>query len=253
MSLDDAQDRVTPLLRVDKVSKRFGGVQALSSVSFTLKAGEVLALVGANGAGKSTLVKLLGGVFRPDQGEVYLEDERIDRGDVNLSRAAGVEVVYQDLGLVPNMDAAFNLYLGRTPRRYRFFVDRRKMVKGTQDALDALHISTVRDLSIPVENLSGGQRQALAIGRTLASKRRVVVFDEPAAALGVEETEEVLRLIERLRDEGTGVITVSHNMDHVFRLADRIMVMHGGRAVAHLERRDTSIDQIVQLIMLGRL
>ena len=155
MSLDDAQDRVTPLLRVDKVSKRFGGVQALSSVSFTLKAGEVLALVGADGAGKSTLVKLLGGVFRPDQGEVYLEDERIDRGDVNLSRAAGVEVVYQDLGLVPNMDAAFNLYLGRTPRRYRFFVDRRKMVKGTQDALDALHISTVRDLSIPVENLSG--------------------------------------------------------------------------------------------------
>jgi ABC-type sugar transport system ATPase subunit len=229
-----------PLLHVEEVSKRFGGVQALSSVSFTLAAGEVLAIVGANGAGKSTLVKILGGVFRPDRGEVRLDGERIDRGDVNLSRAAGIEVVYQDLGLVSNMDPAFNLFLGRTPRRFYFFIDRQKMVRETREVLKSLHISTVSDLSVPVENLSGGQRQALAIGRTLASKRRVVVLDEPAA-------------VERLREEGTAVITVSHNMDHVFRLADWILVMHGGRAAALVERKKTNLDYIVQLIMLGEL
>jgi ABC-type sugar transport system ATPase subunit len=253
MSLDVHRADDTPLLHVDSVSKRFGGVQALSSVSFTVAAREVLAIVGANGAGKSTLVKLLGGVLRPDSGEIWLDGERLDRGDVNLSRSLGVEVVYQDLGLVPNMDAAFNLFLGRTPRRYGFFVDRRKMLRETRAVLEALHISTLRNLSIPVENLSGGQRQALAIGRTLASRRRVAVFDEPAAALGVEESEEVLRLIERLRDEGTAVITVSHNMDHVFRLADRILVMHSGCAVACINRDDAAVDQIVQLIMLGEL
>lgn len=241
------------LLRVSGVSKRFGGVLALADVSFSLASGEVLAIVGANGAGKSTLVKILGGVFRPDRGEVWLGNERMDHGDVNSARAAGIEVVYQDLGLVPNMDPAFNLFLGRTPRRFRFFVDRAKMVQETQRVLDALHISTLRDLSVPVESLSGGQRQALAIGRTLATERRVVILDEPAAALGVEETEEVLRLIERLRDDGTAVITVSHNMDHVFRLADRLLVMYSGHAVADVKRSDTNVDQVVQWIMLGEL
>jgi ABC-type sugar transport system ATPase subunit len=239
------------LLEVRNVSKRFGGLQALDNATFDLRPREVLAVVGANGAGKSTLMKVLAGAVRPDSGEIRIDGHRVDIPNVHASRRLGIEIVYQDLGLVRNMDAAFNLFLGRPARRWRVFLDRKAMRVKTRQVLDELHISTLRDLNVSVDNLSGGQRQALAIGRTIAWEKRIVILDEPVAALGVEETEEVLRLIERLRDRGSAIIVVSHNMDHVFRLAHRILVMHSGRSVAQLVRAEATVHDVVHYIMFG--
>ena len=246
-------DAECPALEVVGISKKFGGVQALTSVSFDVRAGEVVAVVGANGAGKSTIVRILGGVFKPDSGAIRVGGRHVEIPNVNASRRLGIEIVYQDLGLVPNMDAPYNLFLGRTPRRFGLFVDRPVMARETREVLDALHISTLKDLAVTVDSLSGGQRQAIAIGRTIAFDQPIVILDEPAAALGVEETGEVLELIERLRERGTAVIFVSHNMDHIMRLANRILVIRNGCSIYQVPRSEVDINQVMQMIMIGTL
>jgi len=244
-------DQHEEVLRVEGVSKRFGALQALQDVTFDLRNQEILAVVGANGAGKSTLMKVLAGVHKADAGTIFVDGHPVDITSVKSSQALGIEVVYQDLGLVPNMDVPFNLFLGRTPTRMGLFVQTRKMRERTRQVLDHLHIKGLQDLSVSVDNLSGGQRQALAIGRTLVWDRRIVILDEPAAALGVEETNEVLKLIEELRQRGSSVMVVTHNMDHVFSLADRVLVMRDGRSVRQSAISELDADQLVQAIMLG--
>jgi fructose transport system ATP-binding protein len=170
---------------------------------------------------------------------------------VKDSRDAGIEIVFQDLGLAPNMDASFNLFLGRPIRRFGLFSNRREMERQTRKILADVHVSTIQDIRKPVDSMSGGQRQALAVGRAMAWRKRVVILDEPAAALGPEETEQVIRLIQTLREQGSSVIVITHNMDHVFRIADRVLVMRHGRSVAQLETADLEVDRLVNLIMLG--
>lgn len=243
----------TPVVVARNLSKHFGGVKALRSASFELRRGEVVAILGANGAGKSTVLKILAGVFAPDSGELIVKGEEITHHDVNTSRRLGIEMVYQDLGLVPNMDAAYNLFLGRPIRKYGLFADRKAMLKKTREVFASLGVTTMQDPTKAVDGMSGGQRQVLAIGRAVTWGGGVVILDEPAAALGIAETEQVLKVIEDLKRQNTGVLLVTHNLDHVFRVADRAIVMHQGRSVADIDVRTSDVDQLTRVITSGAL
>ena len=243
-----------PLLEVENVSKSFGGVQALRSGSFHLDRGEVIAVVGANGAGKSTLIKVVAGAHLPDSGSVVINGVPVERHDHTVShmRERGIEVVYQDLALVPNMSAPYNLFLGRTPKRWGIFVDERKMREKTREVLDSLNVTTVQDLSRPISEMSGGQQQSIAIGRAIAWGKEIVILDEPTAALGPNETAEVERIVEEVRDNhGTSFILISHNLDQVRRLADRIIVTHHGVTSREFAREEVTSDRLVKAITLG--
>ena len=243
-----------PLLDVENVSKSFGGVQALRSGSFKLDRREVIAVVGANGAGKSTLIKAVVGVYPPDSGEIRVKGEPIDLHDHSVSRMRerGVEVVYQDLALVPNMSAPYNLFLGRTPRKWGIFVDEKSMRAKTREVLDQLNVKTVQDLSRPISDLSGGQQQSIAIGRAIAWGKEIVILDEPTAALGPNETAEVERMIEEVREtHGTSFILISHNLDQVQRLADRVIVIHHGVTSQEFRRGEVTADRLVKAITVG--
>lgn len=239
------------ILKVAHVSKAYGGVKALTDASFDLRDGEILAFVGGNGAGKSTMVSILGGVVAKDGGIIEMDGVATDIGSVRASQHLGIEIVYQDLGMAPNMDAAFNLFLGRPIRKWGILLDRRAMEARTREVLAEIHVSTIQDINVSVDSLSGGQRQALAVGRTMLWKKRIVILDEPAAALGPEETEQVVRLIRDLRRRGSSVIVISHNMDHVFDICDRVVVFRHGRTVGQYDLTSLDARQLVSLIMLG--
>ncbi|SVA35228.1 uncharacterized protein METZ01_LOCUS88082, partial [marine metagenome] len=200
---------------VKNVSKFFGGVEALKQGSLKLFPGEVLAIVGANGAGKSTLIKIIAGVLNPDQGFVIIRGKTVEMDEHNVAfiRQKGVEVVYQDLAIVPNMSAPYNLFLGRIPRKFGIFVDEKKMLKKTEEVLAELNIETVQNLIGPISEMSGGQQQSIAIGRAIAWGKDIVILDEPTAALGPNETLEVERVIHEIRKRGTAIILISHNLD----------------------------------------
>ena len=220
--------QLQPVLEVENVSKAFGGVEALKKGSMKLFPGEVLAIVGANGAGKSTLIKIIAGVLNPDQGQMSIKGNPVARQDhhVGFIRQQGVEVVYQDLAIVPNMTAPYNLFLGRIPRKFGIFVDQKKMRLKTEEVLAELNVETVQSLSRPISEMSGGQQQSIAIGRAIAWGKEIVILDEPTAALGPNETQEVERVILEIRKRGTATILISHNLDQVFRVADRLIVVH---------------------------
>jgi len=243
-----------PLLQVEDVAKSFGGVQALRSGSFHLDRGEVIAVVGANGAGKSTLIKVVAGAHVPDRGRIAIDGVPVERHEhsVQHMRNMGIEVVYQDLALVPNMTAPYNLFLGRTPKKFGLFVDERKMREKTREVLGKLNVTTVQDLSRPISEMSGGQQQSIAIGRAIAWGKEIVILDEPTAALGPNETAEVERMVEEVRDNhGTSFILISHNLDQVRRLADRIIVTHHGTTSREFKRDDVTSDRLVKAITLG--
>jgi ABC-type sugar transport system ATPase subunit len=244
----------TPLLSVENITKSFGAVQALQGVSFALERGKVLALVGDNGAGKSTLVKVISGVHPATSGQFFLNGEacRFDRPAAAL--AAGIETVYQNLALIEELDVADNVYLGRETTRGGIIgkllgiLNRPSMRRHTAEALSQLHIK-IPAPTLAVRKMSGGQRQAVAIGRALTWGRELFILDEPTAALGVDETEQVLRMIERLRDEhGLTFMIISHNMQDVYRIADIIVVLRQGRHVATLNKTETSLEEIVAYI-----
>jgi ABC-type sugar transport system ATPase subunit len=245
-------DAETPIIEVRSVSKHFGGIDAVVDVSFDLRKDEILALVGGNGAGKSTLMGFLAGTVKPDTGKIFFQGLPVEISSVKKSRELGIEVVFQDLGLVRNMDAAYNMFLGRPITRFGFLVNRRRMEAKTTEILTDIHVSTIRDIRVPVDSLSGGQRQAIAVGRATAWLKRVVILDEPAAALGPEETAQVMRLVKVLREKGSAIIMVTHNMEHVFEVADRVLVMRHGRAVVQRPCRELTPNQLVDLIMLGQ-
>ena len=205
-----------PILTVENVSKNFGGVQALRDGSFELNRGEVVAIVGGNGAGKSTLAKIISGAYVPDSGCICINGDEVKRSDHSVSymQTCGIEVVYQDLALVPNMTAPYNLFLGRIPTKWGIFVNEKKMREKTREVLAQLNVTTVQDLSQPISSMSGGQQQSIAIGRAIAWGSKIVILDEPTAALGPNETSEVEKLVEDVRDKhGTSFILISHSIN----------------------------------------
>ena len=246
-------DQLKPVLEVKNVSKFFGGVEALKQGSLKLFPGEVLAIVGANGAGKSTLIKIIAGVLNPDQGFVKIRGKNIGQDDHNVSfiRQQGVEVVYQDLAIVPNMSAPYNLFLGRIPRKFGIFVDEKKMLEKTEEVLAELNIETVQNLIRPISEMSGGQQQSIAIGRAIAWGKDIVILDEPTAALGPNETLEVERVIREIRKRGTAIILISHNLDQVFRVADRLVVVHKGITSREFLRSEVTLEELVKSITTG--
>ncbi len=231
------------------ISKHFGGISALEDVSVDLHPGEVVGILGHNGAGKSTLVNILAGAFTPDRGEIFIRGERAVIRDPNDARAHGIETIYQELALCGNLDAPSNLFMGRETNRYGF-LDNKHMRRETRRVLDSLRIR-IDDLTTPVENLSGGQRQSIAIGRAVHFQARILIMDEPTAALGVEEAEVVVGLIRELKEQGIGIFFISHDIHDVYRFTDRIYVLKGGRLVHTCPTRAHTQDEIVEMIISG--
>jgi fructose transport system ATP-binding protein len=242
-----------PILQARGIVKRFGHVTALSGADFDLYAGEVLAVIGDNGAGKSTLIKVLSGALHPDEGEILLGGEPVHFRSPLDARRAGIETVYQDLAVAPALDIAANLFLGRELRRGGAFgsvfrmLDKRAMRQEAARALSELQIG-VQSVRSAVENLSGGQRQGVAVARAAAWGRRLVIMDEPTAALGVKETAQVVELIKRVRERGLPVILISHDMPHVFELADRIHIMRLGKRAAVVTPKSHSMQEAVAIM-----
>jgi ABC-type sugar transport system ATPase subunit len=241
-----------PLLEAEGIEKRFGHVVALRQASFELRDGEVHAIVGDNGAGKSTLIKIISGVLPPVAGELRLEGQPVSIGSPRDARALGIETTYQDLALADHLDAASNLFLGREellpfPLSWLGFLDKRAMRRRAEEELRRLKIG-IPSVTQPVLSLSGGQRQAIAVARAIAWGRRIVIMDEPTAALGVRESGMVLELIKDVRRHGLSVIIISHNLPEVFAVADRISVMRLGRSLATLETDKTTLEKIVGMM-----
>ena len=227
-----------PVLQATGISKAYGHVVALLDVDIEVYAGEVLAIIGDNGAGKSTLIKCLSGAEVPDAGEILVNGERVRFKEPQDARRAGIETVYQTLAVSPALDIATNMYLGREIRRSgllgRLFriLDRPEMRRRAEEQLSGLGIATLQDITQAVETLSGGQRQAVAVGRAAAFGSKVVILDEPTAALGVRESGQLLDIIRRLRDSGLPVLLISHDMQQVFEIADRVQIQRLGRRIA---------------------
>jgi D-xylose transport system ATP-binding protein len=241
------------LLALRGVSKAFGANQALSGVDFEVDAGEVVALVGDNGAGKSTLVKAIAGVQLADEGTIRFRGERVPIGRPQDAVRLGIATVYQDLALCDNLDVVANLYLGRElfvkgPGRFSYLLDETAMEQSTLALLDSLAVTTIGDVREHVGSLSGGQRQAVAIARSLIGDPSVVLLDEPTAALGVVQTAQVLNLIGKLKERGLAVVVISHNLENVFAVADRIVVLRLGRRVATFDVRDATHEEVVGAI-----
>jgi fructose transport system ATP-binding protein len=254
---DRAANGAGPVMEARGLVKRYGRVTALSGADFELLPQEVMAVIGDNGAGKSTLIKALSGALVPDEGEIFLDGEHVRFHSPLDARRQGIETVYQDLAVSPAMDIAENLFLGREPRRRGVLgsvlrmIDKPAMLKRSREAMSELNIG-VNSMRQPVETLSGGQRQGVAVARSAAFGRHVVIMDEPTAALGVKESNQVLDLIRRVRERGLPVILISHDMPHVWEVADRIHVQRLGKRIAVIDPKQVSSSDGVA-IMTGAL
>ena len=242
-----------PLLQVKNVSKHFGAVQALQNVDFEVKAGEVMALVGDNGAGKSTLIKGIAGIYEFNGGEVYFDGKKASIKGPRDSAALGIEVVYQDLALADNLDVVANMFLGREMIQKPLRLDELSMEKSCIETLDSLSVTTLRSVRQPVAGLSGGQRQAIAVAKAVMWNSRLVILDEPTAALGVAQTRQVLDLVRRLVEKDLGVVLISHNLHDVFEVSDRITVLRLGQNVAQINTAETTQQEVVHAITAGQL
>ncbi|MEW9807643.1 ATP-binding cassette domain-containing protein [Mesorhizobium sp. ZMM04-5] len=245
---------VAPLLEVSSVSKHFGAVRALHEVSMVVHPGEVVALAGDNGAGKTTLIKAISGVYRPTSGEIRLKGETVDFGTPQEARDKGIETIYQDLALADNLTIGANIFLGREPMRRAFgflpVLDRRKMADAARETMALLDFHVSR-MEAPVSNFSGGQRQAVAIGRAVYWNAQVLIMDEPTAALGVPEQRKVISLIKQLKAQGRGVIFISHNLQDIFAVSDRIVVLRRGVTAGERKISETTHDEVVKLMVGG--
>ncbi len=248
-----AADRQSPVLRACGIAKRFGLVHALRDVDLDVHAGAVTALLGDNGAGKSTLLKIIAGAYQPDEGEIWFGSRRVDIASPGDATALGIETVYQDLALCDNLDVVKNLFLGRERRvpdirGLRRFLASERMREESAEALALLGVR-LPSLSTRVGALSGGQRQAVAVARAVMWGSRLVMLDEPTASLGVEQSANVHKLIRRMREQGVGIVLVTHNLADAFALADQLVVLRQGRRVATLDPRRTTPDEVVGVIM----
>lgn len=236
-----------PVIEMKGISKAFGHVQALDEVDFELYPSEVVGLVGDNGAGKSTLIKILSGAYKKDKGEIYIDGKPVEIGSVTDAQMCGISTVYQDLALVDLRDVASNVYLGREPLRLGIFVNFRKMFADARKVLEILRIN-MPSVRVNVGELSGGQRQAVAIARALSRGERIFLMDEPTAALGVEQCAKINELITDLKTHNKSIVVITHNLEHIFEVADRIMVLRRGQRIGTRVKKDTTKEEIVGLI-----
>jgi D-xylose transport system ATP-binding protein len=241
----------TPLLELRGVTKSFGSVQALTDVDFEVRHGEVMALVGDNGAGKSTLIKCVAGIHPMDEGEILYEGEPVAIHGPKDAAKLGIEVVYQDLALCDNLDVVQNMYLGREAHDRFQVLKESPMEAKTRETLKSLRVTTINSIRQAVATLSGGQRQSVAVARAVMWNSRLVILDEPTAALGVAQTEQVLALVNRLAEQGLGVAIITHNLHDVFETANRITVLRLGRNVGLFERAKTTQEEVVHAITAG--
>jgi fructose transport system ATP-binding protein len=254
VQLSEATNTSTNVIEARGLVKRYGRVTALDHADFDLRAGEILAVIGDNGAGKSTMIKALSGAVAPDEGTVKLDGELVHFRSPMEARAAGIETVYQNLALSPALSIADNLFLGRELRHEGGIrgalrmLDRRAMEQQARDKLSELGLMTIQNISQAVETLSGGQRQGVAVARAAAFGSRVIIMDEPTAALGVKESRRVLELIQDVRSRGLPIVLISHNMPHVFEVADRIHVHRLGRRLCVIKPSDYTMSDAVALM-----
>jgi len=241
----------TPILQLRGISKSFGSVQALTDVDFEVRSGEVMALVGDNGAGKSTLIKCVAGIHGVDSGEILFEGEPVHIHGPKDAARLGIEIVYQDLALCDNLDVVQNMYMGREERDWLWRLKEPAMEQRTAETLRSLSVTTIRSIRQPVASLSGGQRQSVAVAKAVQWNSKLVILDEPTAALGVAQTRQVLDLVKRLGEQGLSVVLISHNLHDVFEVADRITVLRLGRDVGVYEREQTTQQEVVQAITAG--
>lgn len=244
-----------PLLEVRGLKKSFGGVQAVRGVDFDIRHGEVLAIVGDNGAGKSSVVKMISGAYRRNAGQILWQGQEVEIGSPEDARELGIETMYQDLALVPDLSAPGNIFLGAEPQKRVLgllpVLDRAAMRERSVELLARVRIE-LPSLEVPVRQLSGGQRQATAIARFLHAERaKLIIMDEPTAALGVQEQRKVLDLIQSLEHQGVTVLVISHNLDHVFSVAHRILVLRNGRVAGVVRREEVDRQHVVSLIIGG--
>ncbi|HAF61487.1 MAG TPA: ABC transporter ATP-binding protein [Anaerolineaceae bacterium] len=243
-----------PILECTGITKRFGGLTAVNNVDFKIHNGEVVGLVGDNGAGKSTLVQIISGVYLPDEGQICVDGEKVAFSSPMDARNAGIETIYQDLALATNLNAADNIFLGREilNKKTKMFsvLDRKTMKEEARTILKELEI-TIPGLDRPIRELSGGQRQAVAISRSIYWNAKLLIMDEPTAALGVPEQRKVYELVGKLKERNVPIIVISHNMNDVFTVADRIVVLRRGKKVADVNVSDTNDEQIVSW-MVGK-
>jgi len=241
-----------PLLQLTGVSKRFGAVRALHKVDFAARSGEVMALVGDNGAGKSTLIKGIAGIYPFDEGVIYFAGEQVQIRSPRDTAALGIEIVYQDLALADNLDVVANMFLGRELVRLPFRLDEGEMEQEAIETLSSLSVTTLRSVRQPVATLSGGQRQAIAVAKAVMWNSKLVILDEPTAALGVAQTRQVLDLVRRLAEKGLAVILISHNLHDIFEVADRVTVLRLGQRVAEYLIAETNQQEVVHAMTVGR-
>jgi D-xylose transport system ATP-binding protein len=241
----------TPLLQIRGLSKAFGSVQALNDVDFEVRDGEVMALVGDNGAGKSTLIKCIAGIHGYDEGEILFDGKSVHIHGPKDSAKLGIEVVYQDLALCDNLDVVQNMYLGREVHDFLYRLKEPAMEQRTAETLKSLAVTTIRSIRQPVASLSGGQRQSVAVAKAVQWNSRLVILDEPTAALGVAQTEQVLALVKRLAERGLAVVLISHNLHDIFEVATRITVLRLGHDVGVYERAKTTQQEVVEAITAG--
>jgi ABC-type sugar transport system ATPase subunit len=241
-----------PLLRAEGISKSFGAVQALADVNLELPAGQVTALCGDNGAGKSVLIKCLAGIYEPEHGRLFWEGNPVRIRNARDAADLGIETVYQDLALADNLDIVQNMFLGRERIRHGL-LDENDMERAAAETLAGLRATTVRSIRQPVGSLSGGQRQSVAVAKAVMWNSKLVIMDEPTAALGVTQTEMVLELVQRLREHGLAVLVISHNLNDVFAVADRIAVLYLGRMVAQKNASSFDRQSVVEYMTTGGL
>ena len=243
----------TPILELKGVSKHFGAVIALHEVDFHVAPGEIMALVGDNGAGKSTVVKCIAGIYRIDGGEMAFEGKPVNVHGPKEAADLGIEVVYQDLALADNLDVVQNMFLGREELDGLRRLDETEMESRAKKTLGELSVTTIRSVRQSVAGLSGGQRQSVAVAKAVMWNSKVVILDEPTAALGVAQTRQVLDLVRRLGEQGLAVILISHNLHDIFEVADSITVLRLGQNVAEFKRRETNQQEVVEAITAGKL
>ncbi len=240
-----------PILSLRNINKSFGPVHVLRGVDFDVYPGEVTALVGDNGAGKSTLIKCIAGIYTAESGDYHFEGNKVQVHGPRDATALGIEIVYQDLALCDNLDIVHNMFLGRENKK-GFTLDEAAMELMARKTLDSLSVRTVKSIRQTVSSLSGGQRQTVAIARAVLWNNKVVVLDEPTAALGVSQTEQVLHLVRRLADSGIGVVLISHNLNDVFQVADNIAALYLGQMAAQVRKSDVTTNQVIELITTGK-
>jgi ABC-type sugar transport system ATPase subunit len=240
-----------PLLELRGVSKVFGAVRALSNVNLTVEAGKVTALVGDNGAGKSTAIKTVSGLWEPTEGQIFWEGREVRPHSPNDAEALGITTIYQDLALCDNLDIVQNMFLGHEKLRFGL-LDETAMELTARETLADLHVTTVRSIRQPVASLSGGQRQSVAVAKAVMSDAKLVIMDEPTAALGVAQTREVLDLIKRLSNQGTAVLLISHNLNDVFDVADEIAVLYLGQLVIEAPAESFDRQVVVEYMTTGQ-